>query len=465
MIATRGITKKQPFIVLLMLLAMIVLLVCSTSQQASGTCDIPTSSTYIKDGCQPGGPGVKYHIMVDGSTIRRSYLTFDISGVSFLSEVKSVTLDITNESNEGGIVGVYLMPTGGCPDPPSGDMLAQLEIDAKTTFTFILNKDLIPWSQDSFVVCLAMTNEASTSKLHVDFKNPCLEITYDPCSQYDIHYDGRSYANGQTTFTYTVSATSFAPYAVSHWVLALPTCIDGSNFDDLVVATNYSSYSYVGPDPTTGLTGIKFDETSIENGSQTFWFTLRGDWPEASTQAATKSGSSTICYKSTTGPACPQPGIHIEKSTNGHDADTAPGPYVEVGDSVTWTYVVTNTGAVPLSNIKVTDDRLGVIAGPSNGDTNTDGKLDTGEIWTYQATGTATLGGYENKGTVTGEFAGTPYTDDDLSHYTGEYRKAKITLDPPKATNEVGEDHVITATVQVWDGTSWIARDSDDQEH
>ena len=40
--------------------------------------------------------------------------------------------------------------------------------------------------------------------------------------------------------------------------------------------------------------------------------------------------------------------IDIVKSTNGTDANAAPGPLVPVGDPVTWTYVVTNTGNVPL---------------------------------------------------------------------------------------------------------------------
>ena len=43
------------------------------------------------------------------------------------------------------------------------------------------------------------------------------------------------------------------------------------------------------------------------------------------------------------------PAIVIEKATNGEDADTPTGPMVEVGDPVTWTYVVTNTGNVTLT--------------------------------------------------------------------------------------------------------------------
>ena len=45
-----------------------------------------------------------------------------------------------------------------------------------------------------------------------------------------------------------------------------------------------------------------------------------------------------------------RPAIDIEKATNGEDADTPTGPQIPVGDSVTWTYVVTNTSNVELNS-------------------------------------------------------------------------------------------------------------------
>jgi hypothetical protein len=107
------------------------------------------------------------------------------------------------------------------------------------------------------------------------------------------------------------------------------------------------------------------------------------------------------------------PEIRVEKSTNGEDADEAPGPKVLVGSTVTWQYVVTNTGNVPLTNVVVTDDKVGAI---------TCGKttLAVGESMTCTATGTATLGQYTNVATATANWASGVVSDTDVSHYLGE---------------------------------------------
>ena len=105
-----------------------------------------------------------------------------------------------------------------------------------------------------------------------------------------------------------------------------------------------------------------------------------------------------------------QPSIDIEKYTNGEDADAATGPVVAVGSTVTWTYVVTNTGNVPLSSIVVTDDKIGTISCPA-------ASLEPGAAMTCTATGLAVAGQYANVGTTTGEYGTTTVSDSDASHY------------------------------------------------
>src|SRR5262249_21944979 len=66
------------------------------------------------------------------------------------------------------------------------------------------------------------------------------------------------------------------------------------------------------------------------------------------------------------------PAVHIVKFVNGQDADSPTGPHVVAGSPVTFTYVVTDTGNVPLANVAVTDDKLGAISS-FTGDTNNNG--------------------------------------------------------------------------------------------
>jgi len=65
---------------------------------------------------------------------------------------------------------------------------------------------------------------------------------------------------------------------------------------------------------------------------------------------------------------------------------SASASVISAGSPVTYTFKVVNTKEVPVLNIVLTDDKLGVIAGPDSGDTDSDGVLDVGEEWIYTKT-------------------------------------------------------------------------------
>lgn len=119
------------------------------------------------------------------------------------------------------------------------------------------------------------------------------------------------------------------------------------------------------------------------------------------------------------------PAVSLRKSTNGSDANEAPGPSIVVGRPVTWTYVVSNTGTIPLTGISVTDDRGVVVT--CNGQTT----LAPGESMTCTGSGVATLGQYQNVGTVTAASTEGEVSDADPSHYLGV---AEDDSDGPKVT-------------------------------
>ncbi|MDX1613196.1 MAG: hypothetical protein R3300_02735, partial [Candidatus Promineifilaceae bacterium] len=132
------------------------------------------------------------------------------------------------------------------------------------------------------------------------------------------------------------------------------------------------------------------------------------------------------------------PGVQIEKATNGLDADSGTGPFIPVGDSVTWTYVVSNTGNVTLTQITVTDDN-GTPANTADDfvvDCPAGVVLGEGEALVCEAIGTAEAGPYANLATVEAQPEGelAPISDSDPSHYFG----ADPSVDVQKLTN--GED-------------------------
>ncbi|MDL9978791.1 DUF7507 domain-containing protein [Microbacterium sp. ASV49] len=146
-----------------------------------------------------------------------------------------------------------------------------------------------------------------------------------------------------------------------------------------------------------------------------------------------------------------QPKVSIVKSTNGEDANEAPGPLVAVGGDITWTYVVTNTGTVPLTDVTVTDDKVKAseIDCDETGSNVIPGPLEPGASFTCTATGTATAGQYANMGTVTGigpettdvdgkTLPGAKVTAEDPSHYFGVIQ----TVDIVKSTTTTTVTHV-----------------------
>ena len=106
--------------------------------------------------------------------------------------------------------------------------------------------------------------------------------------------------------------------------------------------------------------------------------------------------------------------VSVEKFTNGVDAVSAPGPYILVGDTVAWTYNITNTGNVNLTGIVLVDDEIGDVTLPKT-------SLEPGEWIVGSASGTAVAGEYNNTATVTAMPPGglPDVTDSDTNYYYG----------------------------------------------
>ena len=113
------------------------------------------------------------------------------------------------------------------------------------------------------------------------------------------------------------------------------------------------------------------------------------------------------------------PAIDLEKATQGNDADVAPGPELNVGDTVNWVFSVTNTGDVDLTNVIVTDEQILPAAAAAATVCEID-ILTVGQSQTCTAAGTVIEGQYQNRGRVTAQGLGdTSAGDQDSSHYIG----------------------------------------------
>ena len=151
-----------------------------------------------------------------------------------------------------------------------------------------------------------------------------------------------------------------------------------------------------------------------------------------------------------------EPDIHVEKLTNGTDADSPKGPYITKDNPVNWTYVVTKPGNTNLTTIQVADNMPGVTPVYKSGDLNGDGWLNLTETWIFNATGTAVPGQYANIGTSNGtDPLGTKVTATDPSHYYGsepDIHVEKLTngsdADSPKDPN-ITKDNPVNWTYVV----------------
>lgn len=124
-----------------------------------------------------------------------------------------------------------------------------------------------------------------------------------------------------------------------------------------------------------------------------------------------------------------RPQITLTKKVNDQDVSAAPGPNLYIGDSVTWQYIVQNTGNVDLTNVTVVDNpSANIDCDPlTEGNQNSGLTLASGASMTCEATGTVVQGQFSNTATVTGTPPnGVNVTDSDSSWYYGIWKPGHI---------------------------------------
>jgi|GEM_PF-991056 len=139
--------------------------------------------------------------------------------------------------------------------------------------------------------------------------------------------------------------------------------------------------------------------------------------------------------------------IDIEKNINGVDADTPIGVALRENETITWEYIVNNTGNVILTDITVTDNELGAICSIE--------KLMPGQSSVCTVAGTVEYGPHANLGTVLANYTGIEIelllSDEDPANYFG----ANPSIDVEKYTNGFDEDVDFTPGVYIGDNVNW----------
>jgi hypothetical protein len=134
-----------------------------------------------------------------------------------------------------------------------------------------------------------------------------------------------------------------------------------------VTGTNVSSPSFPGHENGTTVTLNAGDYNVTEDANSNYTATYSADC-----DSSMQIGEHKTCTVTNTAKLVPR--IHVVKSASTDNA--------YVGDTVTYTFTVTNTGNTPLSVDEVNDN----VAGDGNlvsGDTNSNNLLDVGETWLY----------------------------------------------------------------------------------
>jgi uncharacterized repeat protein (TIGR01451 family) len=330
----------------------------------------------------------------------------------------SATFQGTSLTNEAEITEDDGDDTDSTPDNdvPSEDDQDDETIEINQTYDLALTKDLLsagPFAQgDAVTFTITVTNEGSLNAANV-------EVTDRPEAGFTFagaNVPAGVTNNGDGTFV----------------IASLPQGGDVSFEVTYMIAADFQGFSLTNEAEITEDDGDDADSTP------------NNDVPEEDDQDDEEV------------PVSQTASVDIEKATNGQDADNAPGVFIivpNVAPTVTWTYVVTNTGTLDLTNVEVVDDREGLVG--------TIPFLAAGASETLTLTGTAIRGRYSNNATVTaqpvdvnGDPTGDEVDDTDPSNYTGVF----INIDKEGDREEIcaGEEVNFSLTMRILGGTEGV---------
>ena len=318
-------------------------------------------------------------------------------------------------------------PSQGSYDPVSG-LWSGLSLASGQSVSITLSGVIDPNATGSLTNVVTVSPPAGVTDTNTANNTASDTDTLTPVADLSItKTDGNTSVVPGTSDTYTIVVSNQGPSAVIGASVSdpLPAGVTAATW-----AATGSSGGGIVSGPTSGTGALATTVDLPVNASVTYEFTVQVS------PSATGSLTNVVTVSPPAGVTDANPanntasdtdtltlfgGVNLVKLVNGQDADSPTGPHVAAGSTLTFTYVVTDTGDVPLANVVVTDDKLGPITS-FTGDTNANGLLDLTETWTYTQTATALAGQQTNVGTVTGQDVNTltTVTDDNPANYFGD---------------------------------------------
>jgi hypothetical protein len=203
-------------------------------------------------------------------------------------------------------------------------------------------------------------------------------------------------AGGSRTFTYEVTNTGNS--ALSNVAVTDDNGTPGNAADDFNPALSSGD--------ANGNNQLDLGETWTFSASRTV---VAGAFSNSASVSAQDAAAQVVNASDPANYFGSAPGISVQSSVNGDDADSPTGPTLAVGSSVTVTYIVTNTGNVPLGSVQVWDDNGtpgdtgdDFQAEYQSGDDNFSEYLETNETWTLTVTRTVAAGQFSGAGRAIG---------------------------------------------------------------
>ena len=357
-------------------------------------------------------------------------------GCTDINETITYTFTVTNTGNVSLLAPSVSDPMVASVAYTSGDLDNDNELDITETWSYTASHSITQEDTDAGLVSNRATVSATTLEGDPieDFSGTAIDnddFTETTLCQESgialvkgaefVDADGDNCADAGETINYTFTITNTGNVSLSNVTLtdpSLTTIIFDSgdtDSDDELDATESWIYtaSYI-------ITQEDIDAGVVSNEAMVTANDIAGDPLED------HSGTSVDNNEPTVIDICQEAGIALVKEAE--FVDTNSNDCADVGETIDYTFTITNTGNVSLSEVVLSDPALALFTLES-GDDNSDSKLDVTETWIYTGTYSVTqadvdAGLVNNQATVTAkdtagdiveDLSGTTIDNDDIT--------------------------------------------------